>query len=226
MGRPLTAHIDMPTPRRLELMNLTGRIGMPSMKPESRNCRLRIPVRRSTCVWIWIAHCCLISVGCSDRPSAPELRDTPVYQNKQAGFRFLVPDGWNQTANAVLPNGPIQGEVWIARYTLQTPERGATLQILGYEEKLHPNFVEFHAEPSLSVNDWQPSAPAESVTVGGVTGTRMIYSGKLQDRQLTKEVVGFQRSGRMYCFVAAFHVQDDKAREQVRRAINSLLWSA
>jgi len=183
-------------------------------------------VRIAFFVWFWFAQSCLLIVGCSDRPSAPELRDTPVYQNKQAGFRFLVPDGWNQTANAVLPTGPIQGEVWIARYTLQTPERGATLQILGYEEKLHPNFAEFHAEPSLSVNDWKPSASAETVTVSGVTGTRMIYSGKLQDRELTKEVVGFQRGGRMYCFVAAFHVQDDKAREQVRRAINSLLWSA
>jgi hypothetical protein len=167
---------------------------------------------------------CLALVGCDDRPKAPELRNTPVYHNKQAGFRFLVPDGWNQTTNAALPAGPIPGEVWVVRYMLQTPERGATLQLLAYEESLHPNAEAFHSEASFGVERWKPAGPSESIDADGVRGSRLIYGGSLQAREFTKEVAAFVRDGRVYCFVAMFQSRDDQAREQVRRAIGSLKW--
>jgi hypothetical protein len=37
-------------------------------------------------------------------------------------------------------------------------------------------------------------------------------------------VVCFRRHGRIYSFVGLFWSSDDKAREQIRRAIESTIW--
>jgi len=41
---------------------------------------------------------------------------------------------------------------------------------------------------------------------------------------MTKEVVCFRRNNRVYSFVGLFWSNDDKAREQIRRALRSTIW--
>jgi len=166
----------------------------------------------------------VLPAGCDSRPHAPQLSDTPVYQNKQAGFRFLVPDGWKQTMSAEIPPGPIEGEFFIVRYTLATLERGAALHVMCYEEASHPELAQFHSEPSFSIQNWKATGAGESLTVNGVSYTRLSYLGGPQNQWMSKEVVGVVRGGRVYCFAAVFAASDDQAREQVRRAIGSLKW--
>ena len=67
--------------------------------------------------------------GCERRPQAPVLRDSPVYRNNAEGLRFLVPDGWIQTASRPRPGGQLEGQPFLGRYRINTPEPGAMLQI-------------------------------------------------------------------------------------------------
>jgi hypothetical protein len=165
-----------------------------------------------------------VLVGCGDRPSAPALRDAPVYRSPDEGFRFLVPDGWTQQASAVLPPGQLEGENFLVRYRMKTPEQGATLQIECSQDSESLNLEQHHAGPSYGVERWKLAEPAEAIQVNGVPADRLVYSATNNGQSTTKEVVCFRRNERVYAFAAVFQTRDEKAREQVRRAVASAIW--
>lgn len=162
--------------------------------------------------------------GCERRPQAPLLRNSPVYRNEAEGFRFLVPDGWLQTTSTLLPEGQLEGETFLVRYRMNTPEPGATLQIECAPERTDAELAQHHAAPSYRVENWKASGPVQHLTIGGAEAQRLIYSGEVKGRKITKEVVCFRRRGRAYSFVGLFWATDDKAREQIRRAVESTIW--
>lgn len=172
---------------------------------------------------------CLVGLtllaACESRPQAPLLRDSPVYQNDREGFRFLVPEGWTQTANAMLPPGDFEDEVFLVRYRLATPTGGAMMQVLVLQEKAPLNLGDHHAGPSFGVEKWTLLEPVEKLIIGGKTAEHYRYSGKLQDSQMSKDVYGFRNSGRVYSFVGLFWSEDEFARQQIERAVKSTVWS-
>src|SRR5262245_1447579 len=68
-------------------------------------------------------------LGCTPKPVAPALRDEPVYQNDQEGFRFLVPEGWSQNARTEVPPGPVEKERLLVQYKRRPPAKPATLEV-------------------------------------------------------------------------------------------------
>jgi len=177
----------------------------------------------SSRIWLMLLTL-VVASGCESKPSAPVLSDTPVYQNDQAGFRFRVPDGWLQTANSYLPEGELESERFVVRYQMRTPEQGANLEVLAFNDSPDLDLAEHHAGPSFRVNRWKPVADPEEVTVGEASGVRLVYTARVDGREMTKEVVAFRREGRVYAFVGLFSSTDDKARQQIRRAVESIVW--
>ena len=162
--------------------------------------------------------------GCESRPQAPVLRDSPVYRNSAEGLRFLVPEGWIQTASTLLPAGPLTGEAFLVRYRINTPEPGAMLQVECAPDRPEVDLVQHHAAASYRVERWTAGEKPQSLTIGGAAAQRLFYSGEVAGRAMTKEVVCFRRNGRLYSFVGLFWSTDDKAREQIRRAVESTIW--
>jgi hypothetical protein len=169
--------------------------------------------------------CCAVLAGCDASPSAPALRDTPVYHSAE-GFRFLVPDGWTQNASAVLPPGQLGGEHFLVRYRMKTPEEGATLQIVCSQDSESLDLETHHAGASFRVEDWKLTEPAQNIQVNDVPALRLIYQGTLSNRPVTKEVVCFRKNDRVFAFAGVFVSRDEKAREQIRRAVDSVLWES
>jgi hypothetical protein len=163
-------------------------------------------------------------IGCDSGPRAPALMDTPVFQDKQEGFRFLVPEGWTQNARANLPPGELEGESFLVRYRMKTPEMGSTLQIICFEDSGESDLSKHHAGPSFRVRNWTAVAPGESMEVNGKPAERLTYEAVIDGRKMTKEVVCFRKGNRVYSFVGLFFSSDDKAREQIRRAVGSVIW--
>lgn len=162
--------------------------------------------------------------GCQHRPSAPDLRDSKVYQNREEGFRFLVPDGWIQTASSVLPPGQIQGQSFLVRYRINTPEPGALLQIECMADAPDVDLPKHHAGPAYGIERWELSEPAQDLQIHGTAAQRWVYSGAANGRKMTKEVVCFRKNGRVYSLVGLFWSTDDKGRQQIRRAVESTIW--
>jgi len=165
-----------------------------------------------------------VSLGCDSSPRAPALRASPVYQNDGEGFRFLVPDGWIQTASTILPPGELSGESFLVRYRMRTPEQGATLQIECLQDSETLDLEKHHAGPSYRVEHWQTAEPGEEIEINGAKAQRLVYAARIEGRPMTKEVVVFRRNSRVYSFVGLFWSNDDKAREQIRRAVRSTIW--
>lgn len=162
--------------------------------------------------------------GCDAPPEAPELVDSPVYQNDREGFRFRVPEGWTQTASSNLPPGDFEGENFLVRYLVQSPGGGSTLQVLCFTDRDSADLEQHHAKPSFGVTQWTPTSPAEPVDLDGTTAQRMEYEGRLRGKRMHKEVLCVRRGNRVYSFIGMFVDGDDKAQHAIRRALDSLIW--
>jgi len=166
--------------------------------------------------WIGLA----IGIGCASRPEAPRLSDAPVYRNSREGFRFLVPDGWIQTASSNLPAGDLDGEIFLVRYNVQSRQAGASLQVLCAQQRDPRDLRTYHAGPSFGVRQWEPVGAGETVEIGGKTGERHQY----QSGAHRKEVVCFRRGERVYSFVGLYRADDAIAQQQIQRAVRSIVW--
>ncbi len=164
----------------------------------------------------------MANLGCGSKPQAPVLRSAPFYQNDSEGFRFLVPEGWQQTASALLPPGDFEDEVYLVRYSMKTPERGAMMVVLVMQEKSPINMTEHLSGPSFRVMNWKPEADPESLNINGFEIEHHVLLGKIGERTLTKDVYVFRNAGRIYSFIGLYWNQDSYGRQQILRAINSL----
>lgn len=173
----------------------------------------------------WIAATLLcLALGCDSPPRAPALRNGPVYQHQQLGFRFLVPDGWKQLANANLPLGPLEQEICVAQF--QVPSTGsAALEVLCFDRSYAPDLPKYHGEPSQGISNWTLDGEPAPFPVEGAEGERLVFLGRPNEGEpRVKEVVSFVRGERVVSFVASSPESDVKAREELRRATQSLLW--
>lgn len=172
---------------------------------------------------VLLAGCVLTFVGCDTKPRAPALSDSPVYQNKREGIRFLVPDGWTQSASSDLPPR-IEGDVLLVRYKMKTPGQSASVEIRCFDEDEPTDLSNYHAEPSHAVAKWK-LVNEESIEINEANAKRLAYIGVMRGKRMTKEVVAFRRDDRVYSFLGLFWSSDEKARQQLRRAIDSVIWN-
>lgn len=177
-------------------------------------------VARACCIWML----CVSMWGCDTRPRAPALSDAPVYNNRREGFRFLVPEGWVQSASAVLPDKALEGEVLLVQYRMRTSSRGASLDILCMNAEEFPDLHEYHGLPSQGVRDWKSAAAPEQLSVNGTEAQRFVYEGTLGKERMVKEVVSMRRGQRVYSFIGLFWSEDANAQEELRRAVDSVIW--
>lgn len=162
--------------------------------------------------------------GCDSRPRAPALRDSPVFHSREEGFRFLVPEGWTKSAHGVLPSGKLKGEVLFAQFRVPTSEQEAMLDLLCYSEGTHASPAEYHAGPSHGARQWTETAPPERLEINATPTERLIYSATIGKQPMIKEVIAFRRNQRVYSFIGLFSESDHAAREELRRAMNSIVW--
>jgi predicted Zn-dependent protease len=166
----------------------------------------------------------ILALGCSSQPQAPVLRNEPVYDNETQGFRFLTPEGWRQHAKVNVPPGKLEKERLLVQYVRLSAEKGASLDVSMADLPATTDLTAYLAGPSGGVKSWRPKPPIESITINGVPADRFTFTGRVGKEDTTKEVVTIRRGERVYFFMAYFASTDGKAREQVRRAVESTIW--
>lgn len=174
----------------------------------------------------WIGACLALLVGaaCESRPRAPILPSGPVYRHAQLDFRFLIPEGWVALSNAALPDGAIDKEVCLAQFRVPSTT-GASFEVLCFDPEYAPDLGKYHGEPSQGISNWALEGEASKVEVSGRSGERFVYVATMPNGvKQVKEVTCFERQGRMVSFVALATADDLPARDQLRRAVNSLVW--
>jgi hypothetical protein len=164
----------------------------------------------------------LALAGCGGSPRAPALENGPVYQSTREGFRFLVPDGWVQVARGELPPGTVADERMLVEYRL-LGDQPVALRVTAVDLPPSEDLVAYLTR-QLPGEGWRPSAAPEECAAGGVTGTHTAFTGHEGGQPTTREVYAFRRGGRVYLFVGVFAATDTKARQEIRRAVESLSW--
>ncbi len=165
----------------------------------------------------------LVLCGCDNRPRAPALQPGPLYQSEREGLRFLAPDDWVQRARAELPAGRYEKPELLVAYTRVT-DRPAEFEVTLADLPEGTDLQKFlTATPSEGVR-WQAKGAPEELTVGGVPATRFTLAGGSGKGAQAKEVVAVRRGGRVYFFAGIFPAGDRATRDEVRRAVNSVVW--
>jgi hypothetical protein len=162
--------------------------------------------------------------GCRPKPKAPALLDDPVFQSDE-GFRFLVPEGWIMAARGNAPSGPLDKERLLVQYLRADSDAQATLEVSVADLPEDADLAEYLSGPSFGASQWKQSGSQEKLEVGGRPGVRYRFTARVSKAMLAKEVTAFRRGGRVYFFTLLFAPADATAPEQVRRAINRLVWT-
>jgi hypothetical protein len=171
-----------------------------------------------------IAVVAALVAGFTKRPSAPALKDEPVYRNAREGFHFLVPEGWMQQARGDLPSGKLDKERLLVQYIRGPAEGLATLEVAAVDLPPDVEVVKYQGEPSHDVLIWNNLGPNKKLEIGGAPAERLIYAGNLGKEPFIKEVVVFRRGERVYFFTALFPAADTLARDMARRAVDGVIW--
>lgn len=174
--------------------------------------------------WFFGPAMLVVLVGCGGGPSAPELRDSPVYRSASEGFRFLVPDGWTQIANASLPPGELDKEVFLTRYRVRSPEMGAMLYVVCFNDDASLDLEQYHSEASFRAPSWEVVSPMEEVIINETAGHRGLFKATLDKNEMSKDVLCFRKNGRVYSFIGLYWSTDEKAQQQLSRAVESVIW--
>jgi hypothetical protein len=162
--------------------------------------------------------------GCNDRPRAPALEDSTVYQNDREGFRFLVPEGWTQQAKSAVPPGKLDHEVVLVVYRRYTVNPPASLQVsiqdLPDDADLARVLIEARSEDTA----WKLVRPPVEARVGTQTGKRLVFQGKSPLGRMDREVIAVRRGERVFFFTATFGPSDHASRDLMRQTFANVVW--
>jgi hypothetical protein len=163
--------------------------------------------------------------GCSPRPRAPALmQGEAVYINAQEGFRFLPPPNWTMMHRSEVPSGPLSEERALVVYSRIADGLEAALEVSMVDV---PESEEMAAivRGRRGSSEWKPEGSVETLGVGGQSAARGAFrASKPGEAARLKEVVAVRRGKRVYFFTGVFAADDDKAREQIRKSIETLTW--
>jgi hypothetical protein len=151
------------------------------------------------------------------------LRDEPVYQNGEAGFRFQVPEGWTQVAKGDIPGQAPQPHL-LVEYKALNMEQPAGLQVTVVDLPASTSLEKYLTGPSFGSENWQPTTKAEPLQINGVEATRFTFESKTRQENQAREIVAFRRKERVYLFTGIFALGDTRSREQIRGLVKSTIW--
>jgi hypothetical protein len=182
--------------------------------------QLRVLGLAAAVISLIILAAALIGSSWSKTPHAPSLENTPVYQNDV--FRFMVPEGWSQHARAELPPGRLDRERLLVSYLLLQSPGPPTFQVTAVDLPPDTDLGKYLSGEAFAIEDWRIKS-GQAMTIGGQNATRYDLV-RASGRPGTREVTAFRRNGRVYFFSAMVPEAGAKAREQIHRAIETLVW--
>lgn len=178
--------------------------------------------RRATAALLacWAA----LLAGCRDAPRAPALANETVYQNDAVGVRFLTPEGWQLYAKTTLPPGPLDRPIRLTAYSRAAEKFSAEFELYAVDARPGDDLLGYLGTHKLGPETWVPLRKPAAETVGGVAATRYALAGVKGDAKMRREIVAFPRGDRQYLIVFTHHDDDTPAREQARKAVESVTW--
>jgi hypothetical protein len=179
---------------------------------------------------VWLCGACLAGLGLvlfvslrGDRPRAPVLKDEPVYQNAREGLRFLVPEDWTMLARGEAP-ASATGQEWpLVEYQFHGADSPTVLRVTCIDLPESADIQQYLTKhwPAATL---KPLGPPQPFTVDGVEGTATLFNLGPEGGPIVHEVYAFRRGPRVYLFTGIFAADDSRARQQVRRAVESIQW--
>lgn len=196
----------------------------------------RSPARRRR-VWVVVSAALLLTAagvltaglisgrGCAGGPKAPPLTNDSVYQNGELGLRFLVPDGWLNTARADVPTDKLPKPLMVAVYFQPQGDPPAALELLAIEAPDGTDLIQYLAENPVGHLNWRAATKPQPASVNGVSATKFTLTAGSPKGEVRREVTAFRRGERVYLFMVTHPLAASAGRDAARRSVESVTWS-
>jgi hypothetical protein len=127
-------------------------------------------------------------------------------------------------ARAELPPGTTSQERLLVEYKRLTSDKPASLEVsrIDLPESTSLNAAMKTRQPSEG--ELVRKSAAEDLTIDQVPALRVTFTERVDRQLMISEVVAVRRGERVYFFSGFFPAEDARAREQVRGAIDSIVW--
>jgi hypothetical protein len=160
----------------------------------------------------------------SAHPRAPSLSDDPVFQSKSEGFRFVAPPGWSMRSRAEVPPGTSQQERLLVEYKRLTGDKPASLEVSLIDRPEGAPLTAALKTRQPPDGELVRQTPLEEFTVEGVPAVRIALQVRVDKEKMVSEVVAVRRGERVYFFTGFYPADDNRAKEQVRGVVDSIVW--
>jgi hypothetical protein len=158
--------------------------------------------------------------------------DGPVFTDTQVGLKFTWPRGWVLQARSADSPHAHRAERLLVKYKRVTPaEPDARLRVgvVDVTDDVLP--AEFLRGRPVPEPGWKVTKPIEEkLTVGGQPAARVTFGGpfnpdqKTKPRDYTCELVAARNGPRWILFAGTFDTADEQSRQQIRDAIESVIF--
>jgi hypothetical protein len=122
------------------------------------------------------------------------------------------------------PPGRADKERLLVNYQNTGAGKPAFLEVTLVDLPESTDLAAYLAGPSYGSEFWRQKPPPQPLDLGAAHGVRYVYTSRVGKDDLTKEVVVVRRGERVYFFIAIFATGDTDTREQIRKAVGSLIW--
>jgi hypothetical protein len=163
----------------------------------------------------------VVNGGCTTRPRAPAIIEEPIYNNVQEGFRFYPPDGWRCHGRGEFPPIDLKKERLLVEYK-RLGTKPATL-IVSAVDLPEGRTVSEYLKSRLLKSDKFQLIDVEQLNLNSRTAERHTYLRRMNQEEITREVVAIRRKQRTYFFTGVFASRDKQGKEEIRNAIGSLI---
>jgi hypothetical protein len=165
----------------------------------------------------------LFAIGCSRKPRPPRLqKDASVYYNPHDGFQFQVPAGWSENARAD-PRVQHAHEQRLVKYK-RLAAKPAFLEVSVVDLPESTNVSDYLTEHSVG-KEWQRLAETKELTVDRFPATQDAFVGYWDREKIIKEIVAVRQGKRVYFFTGSYPAADTEARDEIREAVASIVWT-
>jgi hypothetical protein len=165
----------------------------------------------------------VLAAGCNNRPKAPALSTEAVFEDDNAGLRFVVPDGWLMTMRGLAPPGRLEKPAQLVRFKPPVADRVADLELMAIDLPAAQDLVKHLTDHQPGSDKWSPAGSPKPVTANGVEGARYEYVSATRPGT-RRDVTTFRRGERVYLFLTTYGANDTTSRDQVRLAVESAVW--
>jgi len=120
--------------------------------------------------------------------------------------------------------GKVDKERLLVDYQRKPGKKAASFQASFADLPPTTDLAQYLTAPAYGAEKWVVMGAPDEIEVGGRNGLRYMLTARVGKESTSREVVSVWRGERVYFFSGLFAPDDTEVRDEIRRAVASVIW--